>query len=68
MAGIVVFKTMDEAVKAGFRELDRMPYGYLVERSSQRADGNLEKALAHVVLDKFKFELSRRPSFNLSLA
>ena len=44
MAGIMVFDTLAEAVRLGFRIYDRMPDGYIVQR--QTASG---LALALVV-------------------
>ncbi len=35
MAGIVVFKTLAEAVRMGFQIYDRMPNGYVVQRQTE---------------------------------
>ena len=35
MAGIMVFDTLAEAVRLGFRIYDRMPEGYIVRRETQ---------------------------------
>lgn len=47
MAGIMVFDTLAEAVRRGFRIYDRMPDGYIVQRRSEAG-----LALALVVLRK----------------
>jgi hypothetical protein len=35
MAGIMVFETLAEAVRLGFRIYDRMPDGYVVQRQTE---------------------------------
>ena len=35
MAGIMVFETLAEAVRLGFRIYDRMPDGYVVQRRTE---------------------------------
>lgn len=35
MAGIMVFETLAEAVRLGFRIYDRMPDGYIVQRQTE---------------------------------
>jgi hypothetical protein len=35
MAGIMVFDTLAEALRLGFRIYDRMPDGYIVERQTE---------------------------------
>ena len=44
MAGIVVFESLAEAVRLGFRIYDRMPDGYVVQRQTESG-----RALALVV-------------------
>lgn len=44
MAGIMVFDTLAEAVRLGFRIYDRMPDGYIVQRQTESG-----RALALVV-------------------
>lgn len=44
MAGIMVFDTLAEAVRLGFRIYDRMPEGYIVQRQTESG-----RALALVV-------------------
>lgn len=61
MAGIRIFRDMDEAIKAGFRVLEKRDYGYDMEISSARPDGQLVRSLAFVVLNQQKFELAQRP-------
>ncbi len=50
MAGIMVFDTLAEAVRLGFRIYDRTPDGYIVQRQTESG-----RALALVV--------ERKPSF-----
>ena len=35
MAGIMVFDTLAEAIRLGFRVYDRMPDGYIVQRRTE---------------------------------
>jgi hypothetical protein len=42
MAGIMVFDSLAEAVRLGFRIYDRLPDGYIVQR---RSEGGLALAL-----------------------
>jgi len=58
---------MDEAIKAGFRVLEKRDYGYDLEVSSARPDGQLVRSRAFVVMNQQKFDLAQRPR-NLAIA
>lgn len=55
MAGIMVFDTLAEAVRLGFRVYDRMPDGYIVQRQT-------ESGLALALVVERKPSLTPKPS------
>jgi hypothetical protein len=55
MAGIMVFDTLAEAVRLGFRIYDRMPGGYIVQRRT-------ESGLALALVVERKPTLGPKPS------
>lgn len=57
MAGIMVFDTLAEAVRRGFRIYDRTPDGYVVQRQT-------ESGLALALVVERKPSLSEKPSLH----
>ena len=55
MAGIMVFDTLAEAVRLGFRIYDRTPEGYLVQRQT-------ESGLALALVVERKPSVTSKPS------
>lgn len=49
MAGIQIFESVREAIRDGWRVLERTEDGYLVEKPFMRGDGRMASGLGRVV-------------------
>jgi hypothetical protein len=66
MAGIVVFKDVDTALKNGWSIVEESADGYIVQKKCERPDGRLEAGLGRVVLKDQKIADSpKKPGFRL---